>query len=95
MRLDKLVGMADKGLMTLEEAAAHLGVAKITLHRWTTSGQLICVRVESRRDRRFRKTVDNLCFGEISWTIQIHFGSSTQIKTSQMVRKLKALYRER
>jgi len=32
--------MADEGLMTLDEAAAYLGVAKITLRRWTTDGQL-------------------------------------------------------
>jgi transcriptional repressor of dcmA and dcmR len=43
------------GLLTLDEAAAYLGVAKITLRRWTRAGQLPCVRVGNRRDRRFRK----------------------------------------
>ncbi|MCA9253656.1 MAG: helix-turn-helix domain-containing protein [Phycisphaerales bacterium] len=41
--------------MTLDEAAAYLGVAKITLRRWTTDGQLRCVRVGTRGDRRFRR----------------------------------------
>jgi transcriptional repressor of dcmA and dcmR len=47
--------MNENGLMTLDEAAAYLGVAKITLRRWTRDGQLPCVRVGTRRDRRFRK----------------------------------------
>jgi excisionase family DNA binding protein len=42
--------------MTLDEAAAYLGVAKVTLRRWTTDGQLRCVRVGTRGDRRFRRT---------------------------------------
>ena len=41
--------------MTLDEAAAYLAVAKITLRRWTTDGHLPCVRVDSRGDRRFRR----------------------------------------
>ena len=56
IKRDRLVTMANHGLMTLDETAAYLGVAKITLRRWTTSGQLRCVRVGSRRDRRFRKS---------------------------------------
>ena len=48
--------MANHGLMTLDETAAYLGVAKITLRRWTVNGQLRCVRVGSRRDRRFRRS---------------------------------------
>ena len=47
--------MADQGLMTLDEAAAYLGVAKITLRRWTRDGQLACVRIGKRGDRRFRR----------------------------------------
>lgn len=47
--------MADKGLMTLDEAAAYLGVAKITLRRWTRKGELPCVRIGKRGDRRFRR----------------------------------------
>lgn len=48
--------MPDIGLMTLEEAATYLGVSKVSLRRWTVSGQLGCVRVGARRDRRFRKS---------------------------------------
>jgi len=47
--------MADQGLMTLDEAAAYLGVAKITLRRWTRKGDLPCVRIGKRGDRRFRQ----------------------------------------
>ncbi len=42
--------------MTLDEAAAYLGVSKVSLRRWTVNGQLRCVRVGSRRDRRFQKS---------------------------------------
>jgi len=41
--------------MTLDEAAAYLGVAKITLRRWTQQGHLPCVRIGKRGDRRFRQ----------------------------------------
>ncbi len=41
--------------MTLDEAAAYLGVAKITLRRWTRKGELACVRIGKRGDRRFRQ----------------------------------------
>jgi len=47
--------MFDERLMTLDEAAAYLGVAKITLRRWTRDGQLACVRIGKRGDRRFRQ----------------------------------------
>ena len=47
--------MVTDGLMTLDEAAAYLGVAKITLRRWTRQGQLPCVRIGKRGDRRFRR----------------------------------------
>ena len=48
--------MADEGLMTLDEAASYLGVAKITLRRWTRQGELPCVRIGRRKDRRFRRS---------------------------------------
>ena len=41
---------------TTREAAAYLGVSKVSLRRWTASGQLKCVRLGTRRDRRFRKS---------------------------------------
>lgn len=47
--------MSSEGLLTLEEAAKYLGVAKITLRRWTLNGHMACVRIGSRRDRRFRR----------------------------------------
>lgn len=47
--------MAEQGLLTLDEAAAFLGVAKITLRRWTRKGELPCVRIGKRGDRRFRQ----------------------------------------
>lgn len=47
--------MVDQGLLTLDEAAAYLGVAKITLRRWTRKGELPCVRIGKRGDRRFRQ----------------------------------------
>ena len=39
----------------LPEAAAYLGVAKVTLRRWTRDGHLACVRIGKRGDRRFRR----------------------------------------
>lgn len=53
--------MVDDGLTTLDEAAAYLGVAKITLRRWTRNGQLACVRVGKRGDRRFRRQNPDEC----------------------------------
>lgn len=47
--------MASEGLLTLDEAATYLGVAKITLRRWTRDGHLVCVRIGRRGDRRFRR----------------------------------------
>ena len=47
--------MADKGLMTLDEAAAYMGVAKINLRRWSRKGELPCVRIGKRGNRRFRQ----------------------------------------
>lgn len=56
IKLDKLAFMAEQGLMTLDEAAAYLGVAKVTLRRWTRDGHLACVRIGKRQDRRFRRS---------------------------------------
>ena len=47
--------MADEGLLTLDEAAAYLGFAKITSRRWTRNGHLSCVRIGLRGDRRFKQ----------------------------------------
>ena len=55
INLDKLARMTSQGLLTLDEAATYLGVAKITLRRWTRDGYLACVRIGKRGDRRFRR----------------------------------------
>ena len=47
--------VSSHGLLTLAEASAMLGVSKITLRRWTKSGDLQCVRIGQRQDRRFRR----------------------------------------
>jgi excisionase family DNA binding protein len=41
-------------LLTLEEAARHLNVSKVSLRRWTNEGRLPCLRIGARRERRFR-----------------------------------------
>jgi excisionase family DNA binding protein len=45
---------ATAGLLTLEEAARYLNVSKVSLRRWTNRGRLHCLRIGSRRERRFR-----------------------------------------
>lgn len=62
--------MVADGLMTLDEAAALLGVAKITLRRWTRMGELPCVRIGKRGDRRFRRA-------DLEKYIQRGFGSDS------------------
>ncbi len=44
----------DDRLLTIEEAAKYLSVSKTSLRRWTNEGQLPCVRVGRRGERRFR-----------------------------------------
>lgn len=45
----------EPSLMSIEEAARYLNVSKTSLRRWTNDGTLPCVRVGSRRERRFRR----------------------------------------
>jgi excisionase family DNA binding protein len=45
---------SNDGLMGLDEAAAMLGVSKVTLRRWSADGKLPCIRLGGRGDRRFR-----------------------------------------
>jgi excisionase family DNA binding protein len=47
--------MGDNGSVTLDEAAAYSGVAKITLRRWARKGELPRVRIGKRGDRCFRQ----------------------------------------
>ncbi|ABS70075.1 DNA binding domain, excisionase family (plasmid) [Xanthobacter versatilis] len=54
----------ENNLLTLEEAAQYLGFSKTTLRRWTSDGQLACLRVGLRGERRFdRKVLDAFLAG--------------------------------
>jgi excisionase family DNA binding protein len=56
--------MADEPeLLDIAQAAALLQVSEASLRRWTNAGQLPCLRVGGRRERRFRR-VDLLAFLE-------------------------------
>src|SRR5882762_4380945 len=50
-------------LLDIASAARLLGVSETSLRRWTNSGQLACLRVGQRRERRFRRA-DLLAFLE-------------------------------
>ena len=50
-------------LLDIKKAAAFLGVSETSLRRWTNSGQLACLRVGGKRERRFRRA-DLLAFVE-------------------------------
>jgi excisionase family DNA binding protein len=50
-------------LLNIEQAASFLNVSQASLRRWTNSGQLACLRVGRRRERRFRRA-DLLAFME-------------------------------
>jgi excisionase family DNA binding protein len=49
--------------LNIEQAARFLNVSETSLRRWTNSGQLACLRVGRRRERRFRPR-DLLAFME-------------------------------
>ena len=50
-------------LLDIKQAAAFLGVSETSLRRWTNAGQLACMRVGGKRERRFRRA-DLLAFTE-------------------------------
>jgi len=50
-------------LLDIKHAASFLGVSETSLRRWTNSGQLACLRVGGKRERRFRR-VDLVAFME-------------------------------
>jgi excisionase family DNA binding protein len=50
-------------LLDIKQAASFLGVSETSLRRWTNSGQLACLRVGGKRERRFRRA-DLLAFME-------------------------------
>ncbi|MDE2253275.1 MAG: MEDS domain-containing protein [Betaproteobacteria bacterium] len=46
--------MTPDSLLTIEEASKFLNVSKTSLRRWTKLGQLPCVRIGARQERRFK-----------------------------------------
>ena len=54
--------MSDE-LWDIKQAARFLQVSETSLRRWTNRGQLACLRVGLRRERRFRRA-DLLAFME-------------------------------
>jgi excisionase family DNA binding protein len=50
-------------LLDIKQAASFLGVSETSLRRWTNAGQLACLRVGGKRERRFRRA-DLLAFME-------------------------------
>ncbi|MBL0060750.1 MAG: helix-turn-helix domain-containing protein [bacterium] len=46
---------ANEKLLTVNEAAAYLGISPTTLRRWTNAGILECLRINGRGDRRFSR----------------------------------------
>jgi excisionase family DNA binding protein len=50
-------------LLDIKQAARYLQVSETSLRRWTNSGQLACLRVGRKRERRFRRA-DLLAFME-------------------------------
>lgn len=54
---------APEDLLDIKQAAALLNVTETSLRRWTDAGRLACLRVGTKRERRFRR-VDLLAFLE-------------------------------
>ena len=50
-------------LLDIKQAARFLQVSETSLRRWTNTGQLACLRVGRKRERRFRRA-DLLAFME-------------------------------
>jgi excisionase family DNA binding protein len=46
---------SDRDLLDIAEAAAFLNVSETSLRRWTNAGELPCLRIGKRRERRFRR----------------------------------------
>jgi len=43
-------------LLTITETASILRVSNLTLKRWSKKGKLPCIRINSRGDRRYKKS---------------------------------------
>ncbi len=54
---------AQRPLLNLKQAARMLNASEVSLRRWTNSGNLACVRIGPKRERRFRR-VDIMAFLE-------------------------------
>lgn len=58
------IRMSDhEDLLDIKQAARFLQVSETSLRRWTNAGQLACLRVGRKRERRFRRA-DLLAFME-------------------------------
>jgi transcriptional repressor of dcmA and dcmR len=57
------VGGDEDDLWDIKRAARFLRVSETSLRRWTNAGQLACLRVGRKRERRFRRA-DLLAFLE-------------------------------
>src|SRR5882672_8850781 len=56
--------MSDRDqMLDIRQAAELLNVSETSLRRWTNAGQLACLRVGRKRERRFRRA-DRLAFME-------------------------------
>ena len=47
-------GVNERPLLNLKQAARMLNASEVSLRRWTNSGDLACVRIGPKRERRFR-----------------------------------------
>lgn len=64
LRIDPPTGVSDQeGLLDIKQAGRFLNVSETSLRRWTNSGDLTCLRVGRKRERRFRRA-DLLAFLE-------------------------------
>src|SRR2546423_9185913 len=61
--ITSLMQYASDELLDIREAAALLRVSETSLRRWTNAGQLPCLRIGGRHERRFRRA-DLLAFVE-------------------------------
>ena len=52
-------------LLTIREVAVLLRVSSLTVKRWGKKGKLPAIRINSRGDRRYKKTVVLKLLGEI------------------------------
>lgn len=56
-------------LLTIREVASLLRVSALTIKRWGKKGKLPAIRINSRGDRRYKKSVVLKLLGEIEETV--------------------------